>query len=321
MKTSTIVFLIIAAVLVIIGALIFTSALFAADFDFNKLSSEKFETNTYTADGNFENIEIECETADVMFKASADGNCRVECNENEKLKHTVTVKDGILRVSANDERKWYDHITFFGSRKASVIVYLPETSYASLSIGITTGDVHLPRGFEFGSVMIDGTTGDVEIASEIINTLDVRSTTGDTRISDVSAGDIILSVTTGDIEADNVKADGDFTFKLTTGEVEMDNVTCKNFDGKGSTGDVVLENVIAKEKLSVKTGTGDVIFEDCDADEIYVKTTTGHVKGTLLSAKVFLADTSTGKVDVPKTTSGGKCEITTTTGDVRIKVK
>ncbi len=321
MKTGTVVILIIAVILVIIGAVIFTSALFAADFDFNKLSSEKYETNTYRVDGNFENIEIECETADVTFKPSADGNCRVECNENEKLKHSVTVKDGILRVSANDERKWYDHITFFGSRKASVTVYLPETIYASLSVDVTTGDVRLPRGFEFGSIMIDGTTGDVEIASEVTNTLDVRSTTGDIEVSDVSAGDIILSVTTGDIEVDNVVGDGDFTFKFTTGGVEMDNVTCKNFDGKGSTGDISLENVIAKEKLSVKTGTGDVIFEGCDAEEIYLKTTTGHVKGTLLSEKIFIADTSTGKVNVPKTTSGGKCEITTTTGDVRIRVK
>ena len=51
-----------------------------------------------------------------------------------------------------------------------------------------------------------------------------------------------------------------------------------------------------------------------------MKTDTGKVVGSLLSEKVFIAETSTGKVSVPKTTTGGKCEITTSTGDIKIEV-
>ena len=54
---------------------------------------------------------------------------------------------------------------------------------------------------------------------------------------------------------------------------------------------------------------------------IMVKTSTGNVKGTLLSDKIFVTDTSTGRVSVPKTTSGGKCEITTSTGDIEIELE
>ena len=52
-----------------------------------------------------------------------------------------------------------------------------------------------------------------------------------------------------------------------------------------------------------------------------VNTSTGDVNGTLLSEKIFITDTSTGRVSVPKTTSGGKCEITTSTGDINIGIK
>ena len=82
-----------------------------------------------------------------------------------------------------------------------------------------------------------------------------------------------------------------------------------------------MKNVVATGTISIKSDTGDVRFEGSDAIEISVKTDTGDVTGTLLSEKVFITETSTGSINVPKTTSGGKCEITTSTGDINIRIK
>ena len=82
-----------------------------------------------------------------------------------------------------------------------------------------------------------------------------------------------------------------------------------------------MNNVIAAEKFSIKRSTGDVKFNSCDATEIYVKTDTGDVSGSLLSNKVFFTNTDTGDVEIPKTMDGGKCEIITDTGDIKITVK
>ena len=82
-----------------------------------------------------------------------------------------------------------------------------------------------------------------------------------------------------------------------------------------------MKNVVATGTISIKSDTGDVRFEGSDAIEISVKTDTGDVTGTLLSEKVFITETSTGSINVPKTTSGGKCEITTSTGDINISIK
>ena len=78
--------------------------------------------------------------------------------------------------------------------------------------------------------------------------------------------------------------------------------------------------MIAAETFSIERNTGDVSFDGSDATEIFVKTTTGQVKGSLLTDKVFVAQTDTGHVDVPKTTTGGRCEITTDTGNVEIEL-
>ena len=98
-------------------------------------------------------------------------------------------------------------------------------------------------------------------------------------------------------------------------------IACKEISSKGSTGNVFLKKAIAKETISIERSTGDVKFEESDARDILVKTDTGNVKGMLLSDKVYIVETKTGSIDVPKTTSGGVCEITTSTGDIKIRVK
>ena len=84
---------------------------------------------------------------------------------------------------------------------------------------------------------------------------------------------------------------------------------------------ISLKNVIATEKISIESDVGDIKFEGSDAAEIYFKTSTGDVAGTLLSEKIFITDTSTGRISVPKTTTGGKCEIKTSTGDIEIAIE
>ena len=49
-------------------------------------------------------------------------------------------------------------------------------------------------------------------------------------------------------------------------------------------------------------------------------TDTGDVRGSLLSEKVFIVNTDTGRKEVPDTITGGRCEITTDTGDVKITI-
>ncbi|MBQ1821155.1 MAG: DUF4097 family beta strand repeat protein [Clostridia bacterium] len=75
------------------------------------------------------------------------------------------------------------------------------------------------------------------------------------------------------------------------------------------------------EQISIERSTGDVRFEQCDAAELSIDTDTGDVTGSLRSDKVFIAQSHTGDVSVPGSTSGGKCRITTDTGDIRITVR
>lgn len=311
---------IVAAVcLVIIGSVIFAAAMTAYKWDFTKLGTVRYETETHSISEEFADIAIDTDTADIIFALSDDGMCKVICYEQENEKHSVEVRDGTLLIDVVCEKEWYEYIGVnFGAPK--ITVYLPESEYSSLCIKESTGDIKIPAEFEFDSIDITASTGDVENYACASGSITIETDTGDIRIKDISAAGVKLSVSTGEVVADSVTCEGNIEINVSTGDVQLTDTVCKVFFSSGSTGDLNLENVIAAGNFSIKRSTGCVKLDGCDADEIFIETDTGDVTGSLLSDKIFITETSTGDVDVPKLASGGRCEITTSTGDIKIDV-
>ena len=310
--------LITASFLVAIGAIIFTAVMTVYHWDFSKLNTSKLQTHTYEIKENFSNINLTTETADIILALSSDNMCKAVCREQEKMKYSVDVQNGTLTVKATDDRKWYQHIGI-NLHSPKVTVYLPKSEYESLGIKESTGNIEIQKEIRFANVDISLNTGDVKLFASVTDSAKINTSTGDIRVENISAGSLDLLASTGEITVSGVTSINDIKVKVTTGTVNMMNTICKSIHSNGSTGDIYLKNVTAKEKLSIERSTGDVKFNKSDADEIFVKTSTGNVIGTLLSEKVFITDTSTGIIKVPKTVTGGKCEIKTSTGDIIIK--
>ncbi len=319
MRTRTKIWLIIAASLVLIGGIIFAGVMSMLKWDFAKLSTVKYETNTYEISDTFNDISMRTDTADVIFAFSDDGKCRVVCHEDEKAKHSVTVEEDTLVISIIEEKSWYDYIGInFASPK--ITVYLPKTEYISLLIDESTGDVEIPKDFSFNNAEISLSTGDVKLFASASEDIKIKTSTGDIQVKNISAGTLDLSVSTGKVTVSDVICEGDIKINVSTGKTDLCDVECKNIITSGSTGDITLKNVISTEKISIERSTGDVKLDVCDAFEIFVETDTGDVTGVLLTDKIFVTESDTGSVDVPKTSIGGKCEIITDTGDIKISV-
>lgn len=320
MSRTTIIWLITAASLVVLGLIMFTAVMTVYHWDFTKLSTVKYETNTYQVNEEFSNISMKTKTADILFAPSDDGICRVVCHEMKKVKHSADVQDGTLTINVVDERKWYEYIGItFGTPK--ITVYLPEAEYTSLFIKESTGVIEIPKDFSFGSIDILTSTGDVKNYASASDVMKIKTSTGGIRVENVSAGTLELSVSTGKVIAESITCEGAVKINVSTGSTQLTDVSCKTLISDGSTGGISMKNVLAKEEFSIERSTGNVKFDGCDAAEIFVKTNTGRVTGSLLTDKVFITQTHTGRIDVPKTTTGGKCEINTNTGSIKIEIK
>ncbi|MBQ3047034.1 MAG: DUF4097 family beta strand repeat protein [Clostridia bacterium] len=338
MKKSKLIAIIVGLILVISGAVVAVVGLASMGFNFKSLALGKTVDSSYELTEDFSKINVETNTSDVHF-IFTDGASKVEVKELEKQTHNVSVSDGVLNITHEDQREWYDHITLF-TPNVYINVYLNKTEFENLAVETDTGDVNIEKAFSFSSVTVKTDTGDVAVLSGVKETLSISVDTGEVIASGITAknatidthtGDVRISSftleeqlkitgTTGDVYADSVNANS-VSIETDTGDITLSALSVvENMSVKATTGEVTLKDCIAKN-IGIETDTGDVELYGCDAESLNIKTSTGDVEGVLLTEKTFITDTSTGEVEVPRGTSGGRCEITTSTGDIEISIK
>lgn len=155
---------------------------------------------------------------------------------------------------------------------------------------------HEKIGFFLGDTKIT-----VYLTKAEYENLNITAANGDVKVSDE------LSFNTARVNVNN----GDTDF----------GASVKNeISAEAAHGNIALEGVTA-EKINCKTVSGNIKLTDCDADILKLTAKNGDVNGVLLSDKTFTVDTVNGDKDVPETTGGGICEITTVNGDTTIKIK
>lgn len=349
----------VAVSLILFGVLLVLVAFFASGCDLSGWLGADYVTTPHELSLDFDRISVDVDTADLIFLPSENGVCRVVAYEKEKEKHSVAVKDGVLTVSleeARAERKWYDYISI-GYNQPKITVYLPKDDYAALSVLSDTGDISIPKDFTFGSVALEGSTGDIRVSAAASGALTVTMSTGDIALSDASFGSLSVTSSTGDITLRSVTVGGGITLGQSTGDLYAEGVTAAAFSstastGKGSlyeltvlgdvllkrstgdltlvggtaesleaktsTGDLSFDRVVLGARLTLLTDTGEVEIRGSDAAEIGITTDTGDVEATFLTPKIFFAETDAGDIDIRKSTVGGLCTVKTDTGDIEL---
>lgn len=304
--------------LVILGLLGFTVLMGSIDWDFSKLGTSNYETNTHGIDDDFTNIVIDVETANVVFLPSEDGECKVVCHEDPDYKHLIFVDNGTLHISSAKGIKF--NFNWLNFDRQIITVYLPKSEYSSLSIDTDTGGVNLPKDFSFGSIDISLDTGDAKVFASATEHINIETDTGSILLENASAGSVDLDTQTGRITVSALICGGDLRVDVDTGKANIKNTNCHSFFSDGDTGDIHLESLVADEKINIERDTGDVTFLEIDAAEIYIDTDTGDIEGSLLSGKMFTADTNTGSIRIPSDSVGGICKLSTNTGDIKVTI-
>ncbi|MCD7784879.1 MAG: DUF4097 domain-containing protein [Oscillospiraceae bacterium] len=192
-----------AVILVAVGGVIFLGSLAAVGFDASRLETWFFHTNTYEFADDFDNISINSDIAGVTILPSYDGVCKVICYEDDTLSHTVKVENGTLSIESVNTRKWYNNIGIHVD-DPSVTVYLPEKTYASVSVTVTTGAITLEN--------------------VICDSLNAAVTTGNISLEGCDAGEMNLETRIGNIEG-TVLSDKIFVATADLGNVSVPSTT------------------------------------------------------------------------------------------------
>ena len=319
MTKRTKAWVIVGLLLILAGAALCAGVLAINHWGLRGLFTTELETRAVEFREEIHSIAVTADTEQLRLLPSNDGSCRVLFEEGERQRHTARVEDGTLRITASDTRRWYEKIGVFIGMP-TITVYLPAGEYRELLVEEDTGDVSIPADFSFAEIRVSCSTGDVDCRASASGQIVIGTDTGDIRLEGVSAGAMDLGTHTGTVELSEAECRGDLGLTVTTGKARLRQVSCKSLFSGGDTGDLRMEDLIARERIEVRRSTGDVQMERCDAGELLITTDTGDVTGSLLTEKVFLAQSDTGRIEVPETVSGGTCKIVTETGDISISV-
>lgn len=306
--------LLIAICLVVVGTILIGVNLKSA---FEK-EKENFIDHTYEATSPVENFDFSLDITDVEFIPSE--TTKVEYQDSEYIKHTITMEGTTLKITSTDTRNWYNRVFSFVSVSFKVKVYLPSGTYNELKVDNSTGDLKVPTGFTFNNVNIKQSTGDVSFNANVVNDIKVKVSTGDVSFDSINANTISIDGSTSDLRIDGSTIKS-LNVLLSTGHTTLKSVNAETITISCDTGKVNLTDTVLTGDLNISTSTGNVKMYDSDAANIYVTTSTGDFEARLLSSKIFIVDTNTGDKNVPETTTGGKCKFTSSTGDITVVIK
>ena len=291
-----------AFLLLAVGGLMIGAAAVKGNFDIVNRKGLSDEMKTFEVTEAFTDIRVEDTEGNVCILQAPDGKCRVICPEKPdgSIYYTVTVRGGELSVQRHDNRKWYQHIgVSFGPQ--DVEVYLPEKAYGQLTACSTSGSIRVDEGFTFENARLESTSGSVRMFSAVKKVLTAESTSGRVTIENASPETLSAYSSSGRIMLSHIRS-AEISARSTSGKIE-------------------LTDVIAEKTLYARSTSGGVALEDCDGGAIRLESTSGSVKGTLLSDKIFITDSTSGSVNISRSSAGGECEITTTSGSIEIRIR
>jgi hypothetical protein len=271
------------------------------------------------ASAEIASLEIDSGSAEVEINHTSGDICRVVCAGDKGRPYKVTLDDGTLCVQRVNNRPWFP-VTL---KEDSIRIYLPAREYESLWVHSASGGVSVPEGFRFDNAIITASSGGVTFASDTIYELNIQTSSGGVAVKNASPENLFISASSGGVALSDA-APGSAALRLTSGSLKLDGVRCAALRAETTSGSVMLTDVIADGDIRLENTSGSVRLDDCDAANVYVKCTSGSVRGHLLTDKEYRLSSTSGSVSAPSAAvpptgsdSRGVCEVHTTSGSIR----
>ena len=255
--------------------------------------------NTIEINDDFSNIDIDIMSADIEFIINSDNKCVIDVLETQKQHHKANVENDKLVIRSVDERRWYEKIFSFNFEAMKLKISLPKNTYNNLIIKNSSGNLKL-SDFTFNETDIKTSSGNIDISNLNSSKTNITTSSGNIIIKDSKTNDTKLQVSSGNIDISNTNS---LNSTITT-----------------SSGNINLIDYIIENNLDARVSSGNIIFSKIDAKDINMKTSSGDIKGSVLTPKTFIANTSSGDINVDKTSTGDRCVLNTSSGNINVTV-
>lgn len=313
MKKSTKIALLVAAALLVIGAVLCAVSLQSVGFDFYRLStsngrSKEMKKETFDAQEIFK-IQLEIDIDDLHLIRSEDSQIHLQYTNWDNRKYEVSSNGGTLTVAQGVGKGPYSIQWFsfdFGDENNDMLLALPEGYAGDLQISSDVGNVELEEALRLsGSLDCQLDSGSFRADSLTAPRITVETDIGSITGSGWSAGTyLFLATQTGDIDLESSQVAGDLICQTDIGEITL--------------------SAVESGTVQLSTQTGDIHLERLRADSITASTDIGDISGTLVGVEAeytIFTETDIGDSNLKDRagTTQRQLELETETGDISVQ--
>ncbi len=278
----------------LLGALLFLLLFFNTDSIFSVTVTERHQdiTDAITS------VEVDTEIYDVEI-IRASGGSAITVNENNKRPVMIYTSGAALVIEEIEDESLAGFFAraFGKSKDCKITVCIPtDNEFELIDISTETGNITIEDGFKAKRTELESETGNIAL-------------------SDISTGALDISSETGNVSLESV-ASLATEIETNTGNISLWSSSAESLNIESDTGNVLVKESTVKKSTDVSTSSGNVSLDLFSSAGITVETGTGDISGRLTCEMIFYARSTTGKVSVPKSTSGGLCDIRSTTGNI-----
>jgi len=214
-----------------------------------------------TIEEALDNITINWRSGNLNIYKAEDSNIRIVQKSNYDLKENQLVQvstDNNTLTLTEGNYSFGFFIFGFGLRSSDVDLYLPEKTYDSITLKLTSGDI---------------TAGNINSKN-----IDCNLTSGRVNISNINVGNMNFKLTSGDIKSDNLICDK-LTAQTTSGKIDISG-SMKNLDLHVTSGGINADDEVLPDSLNAQTTSGNINISipENDGFTAQYKVTSGNFK-------------------------------------------
>lgn len=200
-------------------------------------------------------------------------------------------------------------------------VSVKDTTGGYIKTVTTSGDSQL-SGLAADKLEMGTGSGDINaVYVTVKQQAEIQTLSGEIHLSEVKADALKANTSSGGLELACVQVAGQAMLETASGDISLVDMIAQALKVKTGSGDVEAHSAVVSGEAEFAAVSGDVHLKYSEADVIWIQTVSGDVEGSFLSPKHFVTHTVSGNVRVPASdASGGSCQVTTTSGDIRIRV-
>lgn len=240
----------------------------------------------YCYEGEYKEINLECDVADIVLEPSEDGKIQVDYKNDgsSSYQHCFTFyqheKDGVFYagVKRNTERKvtfWGRNVDFGNGGRIVLSVKIPR-DMPLLSFHTSSGNVRA-EGIQVNTLHGSTASGNLAVQKAVVEKLEVSTASGNLILAEVSGEKLEASTASGNLKASKAQAE-ELIFSTASGNIKMDadveDCQCSTASGGMN---ICIAGKAKRVDISAASGNASLKLENADGMEADIQTMSGSV--------------------------------------------